>query len=91
MPPELSSESKFEIGHVLFIDVVGYSKLLIEEQKECLAELTSIALATPQVAKSTDEQLVRLRTGDGMALVFRHSAEEPACRGKSRSRSLLMP
>jgi hypothetical protein len=78
MPPELPSESKFEIGHVLFIDIVGYSKLLIEEQKECLAELTSIVLATPQVAKSTDEQLVRLRTGDGMALVFRHSAEEPA-------------
>lgn len=44
MPPELSSESKFEIGQVLFIDVVGYSKLLIEEQKECLAELTSIVL-----------------------------------------------
>ena len=33
MPPELSADSKFEIGHVLFIDIVGYSKLLIEEQK----------------------------------------------------------
>jgi adenylate cyclase len=78
MPSEHSSDSKFEIGHVLFIDIVGYSKLLIEEQKERLGQLTKIVLGTAQVRDSTDEQLVRLPTGDGMALVFRHSAEEPA-------------
>ncbi len=78
MPPEQSSDSKFEIGHVLFIDIVGYSKLLIEEQKERLGQLTKIVLGTAQVRDSTDEQLVRLPTGDGMALVFHHSAEEPA-------------
>ena len=78
MPPELSSDSKFEIGHVLFLDIVGYSKLLIEEQKERLDQLTKIVLGTAQVRDSTDEQLVRLPTGDGMALVFHHSAEEPA-------------
>ena len=78
MPTEQSSDLKFEIGHVLFIDIVGYSKLLIEEQKERIGELTSIVLGTAQVRESTDEQLVRLPTGDGMALVFRHSAEEPA-------------
>jgi hypothetical protein len=78
MPPELSADSKFEIGHVLFIDIVGYSKLLIEEQKERLDQLTKIVLGTAQVRDSTDEQVVRLPTGDGMALVFRHSAEEPA-------------
>jgi len=78
MPPERSSEVKFEIGHVLFIDVVRYSKLLIEEQKERLGQLTAIVLGTAQVRDSSDEQLVRLPTGDGMALVFRHSAEEPA-------------
>jgi hypothetical protein len=78
MPPESSPDVTFEIGHVLFIDIVDYSKLLIEEQKERLDQLTKIVLATPQVAKSTDEQLVRLPTGDGMALVFHHSAEEPA-------------
>src|SRR5436305_4828382 len=78
MPPEPSSESKFEIGHVLFIDIVGYSKLLIEDQKERLHQLTEVVLVTAQVRASTDEQLVRLPTGDGMALVFRHSAEEPA-------------
>ena len=78
MSPELSADSKFEIGHVLFIDIVGYSKLLIEEQKERLGQLTKIVLGTAQVRDSTDEQLVRLPTGDGMALVFHHSAEEPA-------------
>src|SRR5438132_3327282 len=72
------SNLHLEIGHVLFIDSVGYSKLLIEEQKERLDQLTSIVLGTTQVRDSTDEQLVRLPTGDGMALVFRHSAEEPA-------------
>ena len=69
---------QLEIGYVLFIDIVGYSKLLIEEQKERLDQLTQIVLATTQVREATDEQLVRLPTGDGMALVFRHSAEEPA-------------
>jgi adenylate cyclase len=69
---------RLEIRHVLFIDIVGYSNLLIEEQKERLSQLTQIALATGQVRDSTDEQLVRLPTGDGMALVFRQSPEEPA-------------
>src|SRR3954447_25554806 len=78
MPADPAAEAKFEIGHVLFIDIVGYSKLLIEEQKERLAELTKIVLGTAQVREAKDEQLVRLPTGDGMALVFRHSAEEPA-------------
>ena len=78
MTPESESNLRLEIGHVLFIDIVGYSKLLIEEQKERLNQLTAIVLATNQVRESTDEQLVRLPTGDGMALVFRQSAEEPA-------------
>ena len=71
-------ETQMEIGHVLFIDIVGYSKLLIEEQKERLGQLTEIVLATAQVREAPDEQLVRLATGDGMALVFRNSSEEPA-------------
>ena len=78
MAADATKEIQFEIGHVLFIDIVGYSKLLIEEQKERLGQLTKIVLGTAQVRDSTDEQLVRLPTGDGMALVFRHSAEEPA-------------
>jgi TolB-like protein len=78
MIPDSESNLRLEIGHVLFIDIVGYSKLLIEEQKERFRQLTEIVLASPQVAKSTSEQLVRLPTGDGMALVFRNSSEEPA-------------
>src|SRR5438874_13489652 len=78
MTPEPDNQLRLQIGHVLFIDIVGYSKLLIEEQKERLSQLTEIVLATAQVRDSTDEQLVRLPTGDGMALVFHHSAEEPA-------------
>jgi class 3 adenylate cyclase len=78
MAPESENNLRLEIGHVLFIDLVGYSKLLIEEQKERLRQLTDIVLATAQVRDAPDEQLIRLPTGDGMALVFRNSSEEPA-------------
>ena len=78
VPSESDENLRHEIGHVLFIDIVGYSQLLIEEQRERLHALTAIVLGTAQVRDSSDEQLVRLPTGDGMALVFRHSAEEPA-------------
>jgi serine/threonine-protein kinase len=76
--PESDDNLRLEIGHVLFIDIVGYSKLLNEEQKERLNQLIDIVLATAPVREAPDEQLVRLPTGDGMALVFRRSAEEPA-------------
>jgi TolB-like protein/Flp pilus assembly protein TadD len=78
MVSESESNLRLEIGHVLFIDLVGYSKLLIDEQKERLRELTDVVLATRQVGEATNEELVRLPTGDGMALVFRNSLEEPA-------------
>src|SRR6266404_1057559 len=78
MAPESENNLRLEIGHVLFLDIVGYSKLLIREQKERLRRLTEIVLATAQVREATNEQIVRLPTGDGMALVFRNSSEEPA-------------
>jgi len=78
VPPESDDNLRLEIGHVLFIDIVDYSKLLNEGQKERLNQLTEIVLATTTVREATDEQLVRLPTGNGMALVFRHSAEELA-------------
>ena len=78
MTAESAPETRFEIGHVLFIDIVGYSKLILEEQKERLHALCDIVLATAQVIKAQNEQLVTLPTGDGMALVFRNSSEEPA-------------
>ena len=70
--------ASIEVGHVLFLDIVGYSRLLLEEQTECVRQLTEIVLGTRQVQEATNEQLVRLPTGDGMALVFRNSSEEPA-------------
>ena len=66
VPPESDDNLHLEIGHVLSIDIVGYSKLLIEEQKERLNQLTEIALTTTPVREATDEQLVRLPTGDGL-------------------------
>src|SRR6184192_2821371 len=76
----MSSEAdvKFEIGHVLFIDVVGYSKLLIHEQSEQLQKLREIARATEQFrAAQAEGKLLRLPTGDGGALVFRDNPEAP--------------
>ena len=63
----------------MFINIVGYSKLLINEQRARLRQLTALVLATPQVAKASAEQLIRLPTGDGMALVFRDNLEQPVC------------
>jgi TolB-like protein/Flp pilus assembly protein TadD len=69
---------KFEIGHVLFMDIVGYSKKLINEQSELLRELNKIVRGTAQFqAEHAKGKLVSLPTGDGMALVFRGSAEAP--------------
>src|SRR5215510_2580721 len=67
-----------EIGHVLFMDLVGYSKLLLDEQRELLQRLTEIVRETEQVrAAEAADKLIRLPTGDGMALVFFKSPEAP--------------
>jgi adenylate cyclase len=69
---------KFEIGHVLFIDLVGYSKLLINEQSEQIQTLREIVRGTEQFRLGEAAgKLLRLPTGDGVALVFRNSSEEP--------------
>src|SRR6202023_1667984 len=78
MPSDAPSEVKFEIGHVLFIDIVGYSKLLINEQSERIQKLKEIVRGTEQVRLAEEEgKLLRLPTGDGGALVFRNSPEAP--------------
>ena len=77
MPSDHSSDVKFEAGHVLLIDIVGYSKLLIsDQQKEHVGPFAEIMLAASQDAKSINEQFVRLATGDGVALVSRNGSEE---------------
>src|SRR5258708_368634 len=78
MSPEPASDLKFEIGHVLFIDIVGYSKLLISEQSEQIQTLREIVRGTEQFRLAEAEgKLLRLPTGDGGALVFRNSLEAP--------------
>src|SRR5882724_9337278 len=78
MPDEQKSKLRLEIAHVLFIDIVGYSKLLIDEQSEALQELNQIVRNT-EAARSAETagQLIFLPTGDGMALVFTGSVEDP--------------
>jgi TolB-like protein len=78
MPSEHSSDVKFEIGHVLFIDIVGYSRGLINEQSDLLQKLKEIVRETNQFQIAEAEgKLLRLPTGDGGALVFRNSPEAP--------------
>jgi adenylate cyclase len=81
MPSEFGPDVKFEIGHVLFIDIVGFSKLLIHEQTEQLQKSREIVRAAEQFRVAEAEgKLLRLPTGDGGALVFRESPEAPvAC------------
>ena len=78
MPAEHLPEVKFEIGHVLFIDIVGYSKLLITEQSEQLQTLKQIVRGAEQFrAAEAEGKLLRLPTGDSGALGFRTSPEAP--------------
>jgi TolB-like protein/class 3 adenylate cyclase/Tfp pilus assembly protein PilF len=73
-PPDL----QLEIAHLLLIDVVGYSKLLVNEQIEVLQELNEIVRNTECFrAAEAKGKLIRVPTGDGMALLFFHSPEEP--------------
>src|SRR6202045_5072682 len=78
MSTDTASEVKFEIGHVLFIDIVAYSQLLITQQSQQLDTLKRIVRGTEQFKKAEAEgKLLRLPTGDGGALVFRTTPEAP--------------
>src|SRR5438128_8593819 len=73
-----TNKLRMEIAHVLFIDIVGYSKLRINEQTEQLQKLREIARGTEQFrAAQAEGKLLRLPTGDGGALVFRDNPEAP--------------
>src|SRR6478672_1401708 len=76
MAAEVKKEIQLEIGHVLFIDIVGYSKLLINEHSEQIQKLKEIVRGTQQFRLAEAEgKLIRLPTGDGGALVFRTNLE----------------
>src|SRR3989475_5934633 len=79
MAAEVKKEIQHEIEQVLFIDIVGYSKLSINEQRAAIDELTQTARASEQFQNAeAAARLIKIPTGDGMALVFYKSPEEPA-------------
>jgi len=89
MAAEIKKEIQLEIAHVLFIDIVGYSKLSINEQRGAIDELTQIVRATEQFQRAVaSDRLIKIATGDGMALVFYASPEAPVRCAAALSRAL---
>jgi TolB-like protein/class 3 adenylate cyclase/Tfp pilus assembly protein PilF len=89
MPPEVKKEIELEIAHVLFIDIVAYSKLSVNEQHARIEELNEIVRSSEQFRKAeAANRILKIPTGDGMALVFYKSPEEPAQCAFEMSRAL---
>ena len=78
MAAEVKEEVEFEIAHVLFVDIVAYSKLSIGAQRAAISELTEVVRASNQFQRAEAAgRLIKIPTGDGMALVFYTSPEAP--------------
>ena len=78
MSVEVKKEIELEIAYVLFVDIVGYSKLLIDQQRRSLESLNQIVRGTDQFHKAeANHRLITIPTGDGMALVFYNTPEAP--------------
>src|SRR5438874_875077 len=78
MPAEIKKEIQLEIAHVLFTDIVGYSKLPINKQRALVERLNEIVRSTDEFqAAETAGRLIKIPTGDGLTLVFYHSPEAP--------------
>src|SRR5882672_11282247 len=89
MSVEQKKEIELEIAHVLFLDIVGYSKLSVNEQHAQVEELNEIVRLCEQFRKAeAASRLLKIPTGDGMALVFYKSPEEPAQCAVEISRAL---
>src|SRR5207253_3084183 len=89
MSTETKKEIALEIAHVLFIDIVGYSKLSINDQHAAVEELNQVVRATEQFQKAdASERLIKIATGDGMALLFYTSPEAPVQCAVEISRAL---
>src|SRR5438132_8815750 len=89
MPAEVKKEIQLEIAHVLFIDIVGYSKLSINEQHAAVDELNAVVRTSERLQKAEAlDRLIKIPTGDGMALVFYTSLEAPAQCAVEISRAL---
>src|SRR6188472_3607117 len=89
MPVEVKKEIELEIAHVLFIDIIGYSKLSINDQHATVEKLNGIVRASEQFQDAeAASRLLKIPTGDGMALVFYTSPEAPVQCAVEISRSL---
>ena len=89
MSTEIKKEIQLEIAHVLFIDIVGYSKLSINDQHAAVEELNRIVRASEQFQRAeAANRLIRIPTGDGMVLVFYTNPEAPAQCAVEISRAL---
>src|SRR5438034_6370297 len=89
MSAEVKEEIQLEIAHVLFIDIVAYSKLSINEQRAAVDELNQVVRTSEQLQKAeASDRLIKIPTGDGMALVFYTSLEAPAQCAVEISRAL---
>src|SRR5438876_8552735 len=89
MSTEIKKEIQLEIAHVLFVDIVGYSKLSINQQRAVVNELTEVVSASDQFQKAeAAARLIKIPTGDGIALVFYTSPEAPAQCAVEISRAL---
>jgi TolB-like protein/class 3 adenylate cyclase/Tfp pilus assembly protein PilF len=89
MPVEVKKEIQLEIAHVLFIDIVGYSKLSINDQNAAVEELNQVVRVSDQLQRAEGaSRLLKIATGDGMALVFYTSPEAPAHCALEISRAL---
>src|SRR5437016_12509277 len=88
MSAEVKKEVQLEIAHILFLDIVGYSKLSINDQNRAVEELNQLVRASEQVQLAEAAgRLLKIATGDGMALVFYTSPEAPAQCGVEISRA----
>src|SRR5437762_7526842 len=89
MSTEVKKEIQLEIAHVLFIDIVGYSKLSVKDQHAAVEQLNQVVRASEQFQRADSAaRLLKVATGDGMALVFYTSPEAPAQCAVEISRSL---
>src|SRR5437899_6877657 len=78
MSAEIKREIELKIAHVLFIDIVAYSKMSSDDQRAAIEKLNQIVQSTDEFRKEESEnRLLKLATGDGMALIFYHSPEDP--------------
>jgi len=89
MAADIKREVKLEIVHVLFLDIVGYSKALTDEQQELIDRLNQAVRSSDEFQKAAaEDRLIKIPTGDGMALIFYNSPEQPVNCAREISRAL---